>query len=96
LPDISRLKHAKRAGPSGLAMSRAAPVAEILRTVQSIAPPPNSIVPAFNMRCLAAIRCSSIESNLAKTRGIDSRSFPPEMLVLPIAQRAGKAGRFVG
>jgi hypothetical protein len=30
----------------------------VLRTVQSIAPPPNSIVPAFSKRCRGALRCS--------------------------------------
>jgi hypothetical protein len=50
----------------------AAPVAEILRTVQSIAPPPNSIFPAFKTRCLFVIRCSSsIGRHVPKTRGID-------------------------
>jgi hypothetical protein len=35
---------------------------EMFRTVQSIPPPPNSIVPAFNMRRRGAIRCSSMGS----------------------------------
>ena len=37
--------------PSGLATSSAAPVSDKLRTAQSIALPPNSIVPAFKTRC---------------------------------------------
>ena len=39
----------------------AAPVFDRLRIVQSIAPPPNSIVPAFKTRCRGAIRFSPIE-----------------------------------
>jgi hypothetical protein len=35
---------------SGVATSSAAPVSESLRTVQSIVPPPNEMVPAFRMR----------------------------------------------
>jgi hypothetical protein len=50
---------------SGVTTSSAAPVSEMLRTVQSIAAPPNDIVPAFSIRCLAAIRCSFIGSRCA-------------------------------
>ena len=46
--------------PTGLLTSSAAPVSEKLRTVQSIAPPPNSMVPAFSTRCLALSRRSSM------------------------------------
>jgi hypothetical protein len=56
----------KRSGmKSGVTTSSAAPVSEMLRTVQSIAAPPNDIVPAFSIRCLAAIRCSFIGSRCA-------------------------------
>jgi len=44
----------------GLATSSPAPRSEILRTVQSIAAPSNSIVPALNTRCRGAARRSSI------------------------------------
>jgi hypothetical protein len=36
--------------PTGLATSRAAPVADMLRKVQSITAPPNSIIPALKTR----------------------------------------------
>jgi hypothetical protein len=53
----------KRSGMNkGVTTSSAAPVSETLRTVQSIPPPPNSIVPAFKVRCRAAIRVSSMTS----------------------------------
>jgi hypothetical protein len=44
---------------SGVTTSRAAPVSEILRTVQSIAPPPKLMDPALRTRRRGAIRCSS-------------------------------------
>jgi len=50
---------------SGVTTSSAAPVSEMLRTVQSIPAPPNDIVPAFSIRCLGAIRCSFIGSRCA-------------------------------
>jgi hypothetical protein len=34
--------------------------------VQSIAPPPNEIVPAFKIRCLGALRCSFMDQNFHK------------------------------
>jgi hypothetical protein len=41
----------KRSGmPTALVTSKAAPVSDQLRTTQSIAPPPNSIAPAFRRR----------------------------------------------
>ena len=43
---------------SGVTTSSAAPPAETLRTVQSIPPPPNEIVPAFSTRRRGATRCS--------------------------------------
>ena len=53
----------KRSGMNkGVTTSSAAPVSEILRTVQSIPPPPNSIVPAFKVRWRGAIRGSSMPS----------------------------------
>jgi hypothetical protein len=39
--------------------SSAAPLSEKFRTVQSMAPPPNEILPAFNSRRRAAALCSS-------------------------------------
>ena len=48
--------------PTWLDTSSAAPVLDRLRTVQSMAPPPKSIVPAFNTRCRAACRVSTIIS----------------------------------
>jgi hypothetical protein len=47
--------------PTGVATSSAAPLVERLRTVQSIAPPPNSIVPLFNTRCRGVARFSIID-----------------------------------
>jgi hypothetical protein len=47
--------------PTGVATSSAAPFVETLRTVQSIAPPPNSIVPLFNTRCRGVARFSTID-----------------------------------
>jgi hypothetical protein len=56
-----RTKSVKRSGiKSGVATSSAAPVSERSLTVQSIPPPPNSIVPAFKMRRRWASRCSSM------------------------------------
>jgi hypothetical protein len=56
-----RTKSVKRSGmKSGVTTSSAAPVSERFLTVQSIPPPPNSIVPAFNMRRRWATRCSSM------------------------------------
>lgn len=42
--------------PTGLSTSNAAPVREMLRTVQSITAPSNSIFPAFKTRCRDAFR----------------------------------------
>jgi hypothetical protein len=39
---------------------------DILRTMQSIAPPPNSIVAAFNTRCRALVRFSGIRQDTSK------------------------------
>jgi hypothetical protein len=48
--------------PTGLVTSSAAPIFDMLRTMQSIAPPPNSIVPAFKTRWRANIRFSFMEA----------------------------------
>ena len=58
--------------PSGLATSRAAPVCEIFRITQSIAPPLNSMVPAFNTRCLGARFCSGFPCVAGCCRGASS------------------------
>jgi hypothetical protein len=42
--------------PTTLATSSAAPISERLRTVPSMPAPVNAIVPAFNTRCLGAVR----------------------------------------
>jgi hypothetical protein len=47
-----------------LVTSSAAP--DRLRTIQLIAPPSNSIVPAFKTRFLGTARCSSVYSKYAK------------------------------
>mgnify|MGYP001315457746 CR=1 FL=1 len=44
----------------GLTTSNAAPVLDMLRTVQSMVPPSNEILPAFKTRCRDAIRFSFI------------------------------------
>src|SRR6202022_1851020 len=52
-------KSVKRSGiKSGVTTSSAAPVSEKFLTVQSIAPPPNSIVPALRTRFRVAMRFS--------------------------------------
>jgi hypothetical protein len=52
-------KSVKRSGMNnGVSTWSAAPVSNRLRTVQSMPPPPKSIVPAFKMRRRGAIRCS--------------------------------------
>ncbi len=48
--------------PTGLSTSNAAPVFEILRTVQSTTAPSKSILPAFKTRCRDAIRLSFISN----------------------------------
>lgn len=45
----------------GLATSSAAPVLDMLRTVQSMVPPSDEILPAFKTRCRDAIRFSFME-----------------------------------
>jgi endonuclease YncB( thermonuclease family) len=52
--------------PSWLNTSSAAPVVDRLRTMQSIASPPNSIVAAFETRWRNAIRVSTISSKYAE------------------------------
>ena len=54
---VARHKKRKAVGDEEwLTTSSAAPVSEMFRTVQSIPPPLNSIVPAFSVRRRAAIR----------------------------------------
>src|SRR5258708_36628682 len=50
--------------PIGLVTSSAAPVLDQLRTMQSIAPPLNSMVPAFKTQCRGAVRLSSLNGEL--------------------------------
>jgi hypothetical protein len=55
----------KRSGMwSGVIISRAASVADMLHTGQSIAPPPNAIDPAFRTRWHSAARCSSLDPTI--------------------------------
>jgi hypothetical protein len=49
-----------------LVNSSIAPLLDTLRTVQSIAPPPNSIVPPFNTRCRDELRWSSMKAKYAQ------------------------------
>jgi hypothetical protein len=49
---------------SGVTTSSAAPVSEMLLTVQSIVPPPNAIDPALITRRRGAIRWSSIQPEI--------------------------------
>ena len=46
--------------PTGLSTSNAAPVREMLRTVQSITAPSNTIFPVLKTRCRDTIRLSFI------------------------------------
>ena len=53
---IARYKSVKRSGINkGVTTSSAAPVSEMLRTMQSIPPSPNPMVPAFNVRRRSAV-----------------------------------------
>ena len=60
----------------GVTTSSAAPVSDMLRMVQSIPPPPNSMVPAFSFRWRGAIRFSSMSGII------------PRVEVLPAARRS--------
>ncbi len=53
--------------PTGLATSREAPAADMLRTMQSIPAPSNSIVPALRVRLRGSERRSSIRICLPQT-----------------------------
>jgi hypothetical protein len=53
--------------PTGLATSRVAPAADMLRTMQSIPAPSNSIVPALKTRRRDSERRSSVLAYLPRT-----------------------------
>jgi hypothetical protein len=60
---------------SGVTTSRAAPVSEMLRTVQSFTPPPKLIDPVLSTRRRGAIRCSSpIASNYAAGQNLQPQA----------------------